>query len=510
MNLYRYKFFCLNGFILFSGLCQSQGLNHNFLLGYDTTLSDTNVSSPKGRLLFDTNAVAIMGEQRKMPFWETQGNISDSTGNLIISSNGCWIADASGDTMLNGSGINPGTFTTGWNTSVTGLPLPYGCIILPYPNDLDKYIMFHMTGNNNANLSSTELYYSEINISLAGGLGGVTQKNLIAVHDTLSWGIGACKHSNGRDWWVVVTQDISDSLIVILFSQNGVASISRQSFNLPSLSHNACQPVFSPDGKKFAFSSGYNIGPGNWYHDVRLFDFDRCSGLFSNPLLIDLQDSIPGFAVAFSPNSKYLYVSSVSKIYQFNTDTSNIASSKQTVAVYDGFTSPNNHTNFWLMYLAANGKIYLTSGANVIDLHYINYPDSGGIACDVQQHALHIPCYHVGSVPNHPNYYLGCDTIGSCACLTGIEDNSHHDFRFRIYPNPILNNILNIGYLFPQNKSGLFQIYDINGKIVFKYTLPPWSNEQSFKLPELINGIYNCVIISETLMIAKKIVSIQE
>ncbi|MCO5289206.1 MAG: hypothetical protein M9940_07270 [Bacteroidetes bacterium] len=89
-----------------------------------------------------------------------------------------------------------------------------------------------------------------------------------------------------------------------------------------------------------------------------------------------------------------LYASSFQRIYQLNTDTSDIAASKTIVAVNDGYFSlPPFQTDFWFMYLAANGKIYISSGNGVIDLHYINYPDSAGMACSVQQHALHLPCY---------------------------------------------------------------------------------------------------------------------
>ncbi|MBL0343559.1 MAG: hypothetical protein IPP71_23505 [Bacteroidetes bacterium] len=69
---------------------------------------------------------------------------------------------------------------------------------------------------------------------------------------------------------------------------------------------------------------------------------------------------------------------------------------------------------FWNMYLAANGKIYVTSGSSVHHLHEINYPDSAGIASDVQQHSIFLGYAQLRAVPNHPNYYLGCD---ACLCL---------------------------------------------------------------------------------------------
>ena len=448
-----------------------------------------------------------------MPFNSTQGNISDVNGNFLMSSNGVWIANANNDTMLNGSGLNPNSFTSGATTY--GLPLPNGNVFLPWPDDTTKFILFHQTGNyvNNIPTISSEVYYSVIDMTHDGGLGEVVQKNVVAYNDSIGWGLGACKHANGRDWWVVALSKNADSVLTFLLTASGVQFIGKQNLFVPAYPEWVGQPVFSPDGNKFSYSHGYTLNGGiYWYHDVRLFDFDRCTGIFSNPLVVDLSDGVFGFGVAFSPNSKYLYACSFLTIFQLNTDTSNIPASLQVVALNDSFYSPFPPflTDFWLMYLAANGKIYLTSGNGVLDLHFINNPDSGGIACDVHQHDIHLPCFNFRTVPNHPNYYLGCDTAGGCPCLTGIDNLTQHDFRFRIYPNPVINNILNIGYQLPQNKSGLFQIFDITGKVVFKYVLSQWSNEQSFKLPELSDGVYNCVITSAGERVSKKLLVFNE
>jgi hypothetical protein len=114
-------------------IAQSQGKTHNFLIGHNY-LTDQYTTAGKGRLLFDSSSVVVIGEARKMSFGTTQANISDENGNLLMSSNGCWIADATGDTMLNGSGLNPNSFTDDYCDSFGGLPFPHGNIILPYPN----------------------------------------------------------------------------------------------------------------------------------------------------------------------------------------------------------------------------------------------------------------------------------------------------------------------------------------------------------------------------------------
>lgn len=492
----------------------AQGRNHNWLIGYDTGLADTNVTSTKAWLQFDSNSVVVTPDNFKMPFRAAQANISDENGNLLMVTNGCWIADATGDTMQNGGGLNPSTFTSNWCDATTGLPYNNSDVILTDPGDSTKYYLLHQTGVSSTNFKSNKLYYTKIDMAFNGGLGGVIagQKNQIVFQAGLNPGIAACKHANGRDWWIIAFKDSSDIVYKVLLTQNGFGTATQQTLGLtPYPVYLTGQKQFSPDGKKMAFAYFEGTTNAITLH-APLMDFDRCTGMFSNTRMINYTDSIPGYAIAFSSNSKYLYFGSFNKTYQVNTDTSNVQASMDTVAINDGYYSPYwpFQTDFWLMYLAANGKIYQSSGNSVIDLHYINYPDSEGVACDVKQHALHLPCFYVRGNVYHPNYYLGCDTTQTnCPCLTDVNNLSPPDFKYRIHPNPVTNGILNIGYLLPQNRSGIFEIIDVTGKIVFKYTLPPWSNEQSFKLPVLSNGVYSCVITSNNFSVNKKLVVIK-
>jgi hypothetical protein len=138
----------------------------------------------------------------------------------------------------------------------------------------------------------------------------------------------------------------------------------------------------------------------------------------------------------------------------------------------------------------------------------MNYPDSAGIACDVQQHAVDLITYlQLRAVPNHPNYYLGPIIGSTCDSLphVGISEINGFDFHFSISPNPITDGYMKIMYLLPQNKSGAFEVYDISGRKVFKISLPLWSTLQSISLPNLSDGIYNATIISGRERVNKKI-----
>ncbi|MBK8875723.1 MAG: hypothetical protein IPN13_18150 [Bacteroidetes bacterium] len=153
--------FCI--FLFQSTLILAQGKNYNWLLGYTT-----NPSLNKARISFDNNSYSITSELRKIPFSDTQGNISDENGDLLMSSNGYFIANATGDTMQNGAGINPGLFTDDYG-STNGMILPYGNIILPMPSDSTRYVLCHQTGNyNSSTLASSEISYSTIDMSLDG------------------------------------------------------------------------------------------------------------------------------------------------------------------------------------------------------------------------------------------------------------------------------------------------------------------------------------------------------
>ncbi|MBV6453550.1 MAG: hypothetical protein FNNCIFGK_00784 [Bacteroidia bacterium] len=481
----------------------AQGRNSVWLLG-----NHYSSSSLEGRINFTSSSYNVLSEQRNIPFNATQGIISDESGNILMSSNGIFIANAIGDTMQDGDGLNPDSFTNDWIQY--GLPIPYGNIILPMPDDTNKYVLFHQTGDYNSisTLASTEIFYSVVDISMSGGFGQVISKNNVALSGSFGWGLSACKHGNGRDWWLIALNDSATISYKFLLTPDTIQFINSQNMQVPSHIGFAGQPTFSPDGEKFGYTSGDGF-TGPWLMAANLFSFDRCSGDFILDTVINYFDGNPGFGCAFSPNSKYFYFATTEHIYQVDTYAPNIGVTFQTVAINDTFLSapPVFYTSFHLMYLAANGKIYVSSGSSVKHLHEMNYPDSAGIACDVQLHNVFTNCFFIG-VPNHTNYYLGRLVGSPCDTLTGIHDLAAHDFRFSVSPNPNNGNF-KIMYLLPQNKSGTLQIFDITGKEIYHQTLPPWSTLQYISLPKIADGVYQCTITSNNQRVNKKLVVVE-
>ena len=480
-------------------LAHSQGLNHVWKLGYGGWFD-------KGVMTFDTNAYQLNIEHRPQGFAGTEATICDSLGNLLMSSNGVWIANATGDTMDNGAGLNPGSNVNAWPN---GLLQINSNVFLPYPDDTSKIVLLHHTIQSNGVYSpSYNLFYSIIDKTLDTGKGSVISKNNVFFSDTLNWGFAVCKNANGRDWWIVALKDSSDIIFVFELTPNGVSYVASQKLNVPLAYGIITQMTFSQDGSQMTYNT-YAVNSLNSY--ALLFDFNRCTGIFSNEKVIQLTNGYYLWGSSFSPSGEFVFVSGSNILFQINTSTLNI----DTVGLYDGFYDPPNaYTTFGMHYLAANGHIYMTSMGSALRIHEISAPDSAGALCNFQQHNIFLNFWNFRAVPNHPNYYLGCDTSLGCPCYAyaGLEENGLHDFKFRVYPNPVVNNIVNIGYILPHTSagsvgaSGVLKLYDVNGKQLYTQGLPPWSNEQSIKLPLLCNGMYNLVIQSGNFITSKKII----
>ena len=479
-----YKFIILS--ILMHFNCLGQGLNHNFLIGFGASM-DTNTISNKAVLGFDVNSATVTPDSFAMSFSGAQANISDNNGKLLMYTNGCYIADATGNMMQNGDSLNPGSFASNW--CQIGLPIPNTSVFLPWPGDSTKYILFHQTSTDLDPQLSSQLFYTIVDLTLNGGLGAVTQKNVIALqNDSLCPEIAACKHANGRDWWIVVMSASTDTIYTLLLTPNGIMNMPPQSSGFSPPYDEAGRSIqFSPDGSKLAYSINYYNGSVTQFK-LRLLHFDRCTGIFSNHKAVGFTATTGGYCLAFSPNSKYAYFGTFTTLFQVNTDTSNMAASMDTIAIKDNYCYPYNWTcpDFWYGYLAANGKIYISSGGQAIDFHYINSPDSDGIACDMHLHGLRVPCYYGRENVYHPNYYLGpvlgsaCDTLAHVGFYELTQVNN-----VTLHPNPTHNGSFRVSYLLPQNKNGILLITDMMGKEAYKINLPQWSTLQDLSLPWL-------------------------
>ena len=317
-------------------------------------------------------------------------------------------------------------------------------------------------------------------MSLNGGLGSVIQKNTVLLNDSLVEGrITSCKHANGRDWWVIVPHFMTGIFHTFLITPQGIQGPYQK--NLITHRDNSFgQALFSPQGNKFAYYEPYG--------DLDIWDFDRCTGDFTNQVHIDINDSAAGGGAAFSLSGNYLYLSSHNYVYQFNTQVSNIDSSRITVGVYDGFTSYGLSANFYLSALAPDGKIYINCGNSTTVIHKIEYPDSAGLACGFCQHCVLLPGANAFTIPNFPNYFLGAEGGTVCdSLLTSVSSIIQPKKNYSLYPNPTTG-------LFTLSFQGLspslFKLIDFTGRVCLTSKLDPQSVSFSGSISALENGIY--------------------
>ena len=146
----------------------SQNQDKLWMMGYGCCVqnfSGINMDFRSGSLV--VNAVT-----RHFNFTDTNAQLADSAGNILFYSNGIYVANSLNDTMLNGDSLNPSDYT--FAHSVYGLYLPQGELVIPMPGDGSKYYLFHETSDDRFRTYATYyLYYSIIDMTLDGGLGGV-------------------------------------------------------------------------------------------------------------------------------------------------------------------------------------------------------------------------------------------------------------------------------------------------------------------------------------------------
>ncbi len=471
--------FCFSAMQAGVGAFAQTGLNNLWLLGYN---SDDGIPYGGTNIDFVTGVADIYYQYRDIGFGRTAANISSNDGTLLFSTNGAFLANVNGDTLLNGTDLSPSTYSSIWSE---GLHVVQATLILPKPDVPDVYFLLHGTLDDNTGPYANFLYLSVIDMTLDGGLGGVVEKNVILISDQLNIGrITAVRHANGRDWWILCHKANTSIFYRLIATPNGVSVDGTQSIGIVRPG-DAGQSCFSPDGGKYAYYWGEE--------ELDVFNFDRCSGMFSDAVHIVVPDPNAGPGVAFSPNSRFLYVSSVEDVYQYDMQAPDIEATMVHIATWDGFYSPGPPfaTLFDVAQLAPDGKIYIATGNGTDKLHVINEPDQLGLACDIQQHAITLPTYNFNSLPNHPNYHLGpvdgsvCDSLGINVVVA--EEAVHGSVA--AYPNPSTGSFT-LSYA-PQPVAGDLEVRDLSGRLVLKERLPPWSQVHRVELRKAA-GMYQC------------------
>lgn len=429
-------------------------------------------------------------------------SLSDTSGNMIFFSTGTVIYDKEMEIMENGKGLNPGKTYNDWFPEY---PVVQGMLSFKIPNNDNLIQVIHIdTFDPTAELPvsyALHIYSTIININDNNGFGNVIQKNKIIYNKLIKAGsLSACRHANGRDWWIVALGYDTTEMLVFLLDPSGI-KLHHIDTGIIKFDPAFSTALFSPDGTKWVHHGFHKNplwpNPETYPEVVHVFDFDRCNGHFTNHRF--WQFTVPYFngatGTSISPNSRFLYVSTGTYLLQYDLNASNIQSSGILVDYINyNIPKPQYYPNYYLGQLAQDGKIYYCSNYGSKSMNVIMYPDSLGKACKPMQDELKLHIYNQANMPYFPNFILGslhgtiCDSLS-----TGNINIPSTKATFYLYDSKS-NRILIRGENVNFSKTR-FIIFDIHGREILNYLLS--SNSQYIDLPSLPSGIYLINVVTD-------------
>ncbi|MBH8559779.1 T9SS type B sorting domain-containing protein [Hymenobacter negativus] len=318
---------------------------------------------------------------------EPNSTISDAAGNLLFYTNGITIWNRNHGVMTNACAT-----CDGYPAGLLGhTSAQRGALIVSRPGTPGHYYVFATDAREHG--LANGVTYSEVDMSLSGGLGGVTAVRNVQLPTgaVMCEGVAGMQHANRRDVWVVV-QGVNNGLAYsFLVTPAGVSHVPVT--NPIPWNSGLGFLKFSPDGHRIARSSG----------DARLelYDFDASTGRITNPQVVQTTDpERPGeYSVSgleFSPDNSKLYLACSipqilkiqGKLVQLDLQAGSLAairSSAQTIRPRTG--DIDNVLN--AVEMGPDGRIYVGRSSSTY-LGCVVRPNQRGAACVFQADALPI------------------------------------------------------------------------------------------------------------------------
>lgn len=444
----------------------------------------------------------------------TRGSVSmsDKNGDLQFYTNGLSIMSKDHDTLYNSTNFNPSPRAD--YVGFQDLPLPQCILSLPQPGHDSVYYLTHLNYERyNDVLPSLSIgwRYSTIDMTEQNGTGAMIDKGIMLTSDTMMYStMQAAPHCNGTDWWIVCAKAYSDLYYRALLTEEGIELIDSFSIGVTLSDYISGQSVFSPDGNKYCLVDSES-------NEVIIWDFDRCTGSLYNPTVIEYElqdDSDTVYGCAFSPNSRFLYISS--NLYYRQFDLCKLETEEDPVTYiekWDGTYMWIYPVSFATQRLTPNNKIIVAPRASSRMLSTVHNPNGYGKSCDFRQHDIELRDWTYNfraTLPEYPHYriqetYTNCDTT-----LTSIDNVVSSDIRLKVYPNPTASLITfeSNSYAFLSNTR--IEIFDIQGRLMHEIDV---SGDQYFSLDisTYPSGIYAYVIINhDQILHSDKIIKVNK
>ena len=413
------RYFLLPLLVIFTvSQLNAQKHDYNWTIGYNTGNPITSEFGGTVISFNDTPTVAIKTNQ-KLNFEYYSTACSDSSGSLLFYTNGISIHNYLHQLIENGDTINPGDY---WDiTAQNGYGSTIGPFALPYPGHPNQYVLFHTATEYDVDsfyLRISPLYFSIVDMAANNGAGKVLAKNQVLVAGDLCWPT-ACKHGNGRDWWITVGKHRFPIQYTFLLSPDGISGPFEQTigpvFN-PDFNEFISKSIFSPDGRIYIRHDGKS-GP-------RIMDFDRCTGIFSNLRILPYPPEVYSWSAAFSQDSRFLYLSKPSMVWYIDMKANNLSTSFDTLGRYNWTYSPAPPWSTAISELqeGADGKIYAsTYTGSSRCMNRIERPLLPDLAADMNFGSFKLPRWYGLTMCHYPNYRLGENEGSPCDSLNAQQ-----------------------------------------------------------------------------------------
>ncbi len=478
----KFKFLLL--FIWVFQFASAQRESYSWIYGNcDTT---NNCQGVYGTAIIKFNDDSIESVRRvefPVPFGFLSSSISNAQGDLILATSRNYVFDSLGNTLLDFR-------TNDFNNLQLGY-LRHSALFFKLKENTNDYyfINFKVAWIDSAenplmNNRISRIYCSKIRVD-ENGYEVIKVDTLFRSDTILGSGIQACRHANGRDWWIFSNTFNQKQYLRGLLTPYGL------SFDIydgpgPNVFQNSGQNHFSSDGTKLFHYITTS------FRKMQIYDFDRCTGELSNFREMDFSSYIPYPPYDFTP---YVLSPDGSKIYmgKSNSDYTNYETIQvdietgQVAVVADSVFVPLLTPN--LKWVISGYQDVFSTGID--DISAIKNPNNIGTACN----RVILPnCLTVNGAISEPieyaNHILGpidgssCDTLG-LDDETGIQKLK--DYSFILFPNPG-GNQLTIKTDLPLPVKLILR--DSQGKNVFekKFNKNSFSIQQD--LVELNQGIY--------------------
>ena len=299
---------------------------------------------------------------------EGSSSICDAAGNLLFYTDGITVWNRNHAVMPNGTGLH------GDGSSIQA------ALVIKQPGSSTIYYVF--TTDNNAEANGMK--YSIVDMTLDGGLGNVTTKN-VALVTPCAEKLIAIPHANCTDIWVLTHGYGNNTFYAYLVTAVGVNPAITTNVGT---SHNggSAGAFNSALGTMKASPNGSKIAVCDQYNEIfEVFDFNPATGVVSNTL--SLSPIYRAFGTEFSADGTKLYVSERqgSQLWQFD------LSAGSTAAIQASKTLISNagSYNYGALQRGPDDKIYMARDAQT-SLGVINNPDALGAACNYVENGFNL------------------------------------------------------------------------------------------------------------------------